>query len=48
LDGSQVRIPEHRDRRFRAIVIGDSGILITDSGDRDQRFWDRDRRFRRS
>jgi C_GCAxxG_C_C family probable redox protein len=31
-----VRIPEHRDRRFRPNVIRDSGIPIADSGDSDR------------
>ena len=30
-----LRIPEHRDHRFQRKVIVDSGILITDSGDRE-------------
>jgi hypothetical protein len=30
-----LRIPEHRDHRFRPKVITDSGIPITHSGDRD-------------
>jgi hypothetical protein len=31
----ELRIPEHRDHRFRPKVITDSGIPITHSGDRD-------------
>jgi predicted nucleic acid-binding protein len=45
---TELRIPEHRDHRFRAIVITHSGILITDSGHRDHSFRDPDHRFRRS
>jgi len=41
-----VRIPEHRDHRFRPNVIRDSGIPIADSGDSDRWFRDRDQPFR--
>jgi hypothetical protein len=34
--GFELRIPEHRDHRFRGKVISESGIAITDSGDRDR------------
>jgi hypothetical protein len=32
----ELRIPEHRDRRFRPNVIRDSGIPIAESGDSDR------------
>jgi hypothetical protein len=32
----RVRIPEHREHRFRPIVNTDSGILNSDSGDRER------------
>jgi hypothetical protein len=31
-----MRIPEHREHRFRPIVNTDSGILNSDSGDRER------------
>jgi ribosome-binding protein aMBF1 (putative translation factor) len=36
LRSSQLRIPEHREHRFRPIVNTDSGILNSDSGDRER------------